>query len=446
MSITVYFCSLLTVIKTHLLELNCFQSGIQDECIIRNERRSTRLYLFIFLLSLFNIGLYYSFIPYTQTILIPFPTFMKYSTLSKEVSLQCPCTKIAVKYDEFVEMKPDYHELCQSDFISDEYIHQLYILYEQIWNRSISTDFHRIATFQFQTLRTLCQLTQKTVKDNLQTFLQKEFVQTQMISTGELEIQIASLIADFIDSTPKTFLRTLKFIQNITAQSLLMTGASLTSVLPRVQYSLVRGVNFPYSGMIYTSANGSSCTCSSSTATNCMVLSTLKNDIIPGFQTGCYMFNALLNSTLEVFYNQTYVNVLTNSSNYYQKLNGSISNFTIETLLSSMFVTHWSNKTYFERYFNNCAPNLCQYTVTKQHGFLSIIIILIGFFGGLSSALRIIAPFIITTLWPIIWKFLTRRRTSVPQIVETNVNTGKFNSSCIHYCSLIPFCFSTLCW
>ena len=156
------------------------------------------------------------------------------------------------------------------------------------------------------------------------------------------------------------------------------------------------------------------------------------------------MFNALLNSTLEVFYNQTFVNILTNSSNYYPKLNGSISNSTIETLLSRMFVTHWSNETSFERYFNHCAPNLCQYTVTKQHGFLPIIIILIGFFGGLSSILRIITPFIITTLWPIIWKFITRRQTPVLQIVETEVNTGKFNSNCIHYYSLMAFCFSTL--
>ena len=270
MSIIVHLCSLLTFIKTHLLQLNLFESGIQDGSIIRNERRSTHLYLFMFIISLFIIGLYYSVIPYAHTTIIPSPSFDKYSTLPKEVSLQCPCTKIAVKYDEFVKIEPVYHELCQSSFISDEYIHQLYILYEQTWNKSISTDFHRVAVFQFQTLRTLCQLTQKTIEDHLQTFLQTEFVQTQMISHEELQSQIVSFIADFIDSTPKTFLRTLKFIQNITAQSLFMTGASLTSVLPRRQYLFSSRESVPYIGMIYTFVNGSSCTCSSSTANNCM--------------------------------------------------------------------------------------------------------------------------------------------------------------------------------
>ena len=138
-----------------------------------------------------------------------------------------------MKYEQFVQIEPFYHELCQSDFISDEYIKQLFILYEQSWNNSIPTDFRRIAVFQFQTLRTLCQLTKETIENKLKTFLQTEFVQPQLISQELLQIQIGSLLADFVDMTSKTFLRTLKFIQDTTAQNLFMTGASLTSILPR---------------------------------------------------------------------------------------------------------------------------------------------------------------------------------------------------------------------
>jgi hypothetical protein len=331
--------------------------------------------------------------------------------------------------------------LCQSNFISNEFLDQLFILYEQTWNNSISTDFHRIAVFQFQTLRTLCQLTQKTVENSLKTFLQKEFVQSQLVSEEFLQIQIASLFADFIDSAPKTFLKTLTFIQDITAQSLLMTGASLTSVLPRNQFLLLDdGESVPYPGMNYIFADGSSCTCSSSTANSCMGLTTFKNDIVPGFQTGCYMLSALLKSTLEVFYNQTFINILTNSSNHFQKLNSSISNQTMETLLSQMFVTHWSNKTSFERYFNNCAPDSCQYTITQRHDFLFLMTSLIGLFGGLSSVLRILAPFIIKKISPIVSKCLSRRSR---RVLAIQVNTGNLYKLLLSHGSLF---FSTLSW
>jgi hypothetical protein len=335
-----------------------------------------------------------------------------------------------VKYEDFIQVKPFYDKLCESDFVSDEYINQLFLLYEQSWDNSIPTDFRRIAVFQFRTLRALCQLTRKTVENNLKIFLQTEFVQSHLSPQESLEIQIRSLLADFIDMIPKTFLRTLTFIQDTTAQSLLMTGASLTSTLPRNQPESQYQKMIPYSGLKYTFTNGSSCICSSSTATTCMGLATFKNDTVHGFQTGCYMLNALLKSTLEVFYNQTFINILTNSSDKFEKLNSSVSNLTIETLLSQMFVSHWSNQTFFERYFNHCAPESCQYTVNEHYNFLLMITILIGLFGGLSSVFNIISPLIIMKIWPIVRNFSAGRQT---QVVENEHNTGIFNSNYIHY-------------
>ncbi|CAF1136632.1 unnamed protein product [Adineta steineri] len=423
MPISTYLRSSLAAVETGFLRLNMFQTGIQDESIIRNERRSTRLFLALLSISIVIIGLYYSLRQHRQTISIRSPSITKYYSLSKEVSLQCPCTNAAVKYKEFVEMKPFYQELCRSDFVSNGFIDRLYNLYEQNLNTSIPTDVHRIAVFQFQTLRTLCQLARKTVDDSLETFLQNGFIQTHAVTEEILESQITSMRTDFINVKSKTFLRTLKSIQNVTAQSLFMTGASVTSVKPRTQFRMGFFENVPYPGIKYTFKDESSCTCSSSTANSCMGLATLNNNAVSGFRTGCYMFSALLRSTLEICYNQTFINTLTNSSSEYQKLNGSNSYLTVETLLSQMFITHWSHNTSFESYFKHCAPNICQYIVTSQHDFLSIIITLIGFFGGLSSIFRIIVPLLIKKLWPIIWKRITRRRTTVIQTLETDVNT-----------------------
>jgi hypothetical protein len=65
-------------------------------------------------------------------------------------------------------------------------------------------------------------------------------------------------------------------------------------------------------------------------------------------------------------------------------------------------VSPWTllrNQTFFQQYFNSCAPDSCQYTNIQRHDFfLYIITSLIGLFGGLSSILRIIVPILLNTI------------------------------------------------
>ncbi|UJR18639.1 hypothetical protein I4U23_005547 [Adineta vaga] len=366
---------------------------------------------------------YYSIESRENTIVIKSPSFVKYSSLTKEVSLQCPCTTLAVKYKQFVAIEPVYHELCQSDFIAERFLQQLLALYKKTWNNSIQTDFHRIAIFQFKTLGIFCQLVQETIKHAVETFLQTDFIQSHLLAQDFFQNHIELLLRDFVELTPKTFLRTLTFTQDITAQNLFMTGASITSVLSfsRRNPTFNDFGNLPFHGINYIFSDNSSCQCTSSTANTCMGLATFKNDSVRGFYTGCYMVSALLKSTLEILYNQTMIDSLTNSSNIFQKLNSSASNSTIKTLLTRMFIIHWSNKTSFEQYFNNCASTSCQYTIIQGNSFLLIVTLLIGLYGGLSSVLTIICPIIIKTIWPFIRKLIVRRRKT---IATQNTNNG----------------------
>ncbi|CAF1149175.1 unnamed protein product, partial [Adineta ricciae] len=232
MSLKIKFRMYQTLCKSSLSELNLFQSGIEDESVIQNERRSTHLYLILLVASFVIIAFYYSLESRENTIIIKSPSFVKYSSLRKGVSLYCPCTTVAVKYKQFVAIEPVYHELCQSDFISERFFQQLFNLYKKTWNNSIQTDFHRIAVFQFKTLGTFCQLTQETITRAVKTFLQTEMIQSQLLTQDFFQLHIDLLLADFVEMTPKTFLRTLTFIQDIVAQNLFLTGASITSVLP----------------------------------------------------------------------------------------------------------------------------------------------------------------------------------------------------------------------
>ena len=60
MLINVYFRSFFSFLKKNLLELNLFKNGIQDEFTIQNQRRSSRLYLFLLFTLILIIGFYYN--------------------------------------------------------------------------------------------------------------------------------------------------------------------------------------------------------------------------------------------------------------------------------------------------------------------------------------------------------------------------------------------------
>ena len=444
MSIIVSLCSFLASVKTYLQQLNLFKSDSHNESTIQTERRSTRLYFVLLIGSMITLTFYYSISTMREQIIIKYPTFTEYSNMRNQSSLQCICSMIAVKYGEFIQLEPTYHQVCDSDFVSNEWIHHLFIHYEQSWNNSILSDFFRIAVFQFKTLRSLCQLAKETIAHDIQSFQQTSLIQSQLISQGIFENKIDSVVSEFLDMTPKLFLRTLHFIQDIQAQSLLFTGAAVTSIQPKYRSIFITdGSNVPYYGIEYHFSDGSTCTCSSSTATTCIGPATFEQSIVIGFKTGCYMMSALLKSTLEAFYNQTFVNMLHNSSEIFKKLDAPVSNLTIELLLSGMFITHWSNVASFEQYFNSCAPELCQYTVIEHHMFLSIVILLISLFGGLSSILTIMVPIIIKKTGQVNWKSVLRRRRErlcVAPLVKIATDSGIFISLYVLFPDLIISC------
>ncbi|CAF3909696.1 unnamed protein product, partial [Adineta steineri] len=414
---------LFNFLKSRLFRLNLFNTASEDETIIQNERRSTRLYLVLLVTSMIVFLVYYSAALYTEDIFILSPSLDEYDRIQNETSLQCPCTNITVKYEVFAEIVPTYHQLCESDFVSDEWINSLFRLYEQSWNDSTPIDFRRIGVFQFQTLRSLCQLANDTISRSLQSFNYTDFVQSQLVSPEIFEAQIGSFIKEFIEETPKTFIRAFNFMRDTTAQSLFMTGASITSVRPVTQYRLeiYNPSIVPYPGVNYTFTDNSTCVCSSSTATTCMGLATFDNNVLPGFQTGCYMLNALMNSTLEAFDNQTIINKLNNSSRSFQKLNSSNSNRTIEKLLGQMFVESWSNSTSYEKYFQNCTPKSCSYKKIHHHSFWDILLSLIGFFQGASTVLGILSPLLIIKIWPKVRNKICKRASPTTEtvVVET---------------------------
>ena len=128
--------------------------------------------------------------------------------------------------------------------------------------------------------------------------------------------------------------------------------------------------------------------------------------VIPGMKVGCMPYDAMIKSTLECFFSQSCLNTTARwISNLPPEqwpraldrwmVSTSKPETTIENLVNERMVERWINSTDFAGYYRSCAPSQCTYTVVRYNSFAYVISLLIGLYGGLTVALRFMAPFIV---------------------------------------------------
>ncbi|CAF4308701.1 unnamed protein product [Adineta steineri] len=162
----------------------------------------------------------------------------------------------------------------------------------------------------------------------------------------------------------------------------------------------------------------SGCSCHlSSTCVN--QLSIYKNDSgnvtsfdVPGFYIGCYVIETLLQSTLQCFYDQTCIDELllyltTASPINVTALDPSLSSqysedSTIEYLLNSLMIEEWNPIQIYDRYYNECQPIECTYTIKTRNSVIYIITTMFGIIGGLITVLKLVVPRLV--------KFIRKKR------------------------------------
>ncbi|CAF3172751.1 unnamed protein product [Rotaria sp. Silwood2] len=142
---------------------------------------------------------------------------------------------------------------------------------------------------------------------------------------------------------------------------------------------------------------------------------------VPGFQVGCVPQNALLQSTLECFYNQSCLNKVISLTGAIHTVSirhrsNSSAQFhpttTIGIIFDNMMLESWQNATNFDGYFQACAPKVCSYSYRQRFVFIYMITILISIYGGLSVVLRVASPLFV--------KFILRGYCQRFRILETN--------------------------
>jgi hypothetical protein len=303
----------------------------------------------------------------------------------------------------FISIKPVYHQICQSDFVSSLWIDSL--LESQVFDSIRFMDRQANVGTQFVLLNAFCESVQQTVDDARRVFLQAQFVSVQVIAQQIFDLQIHSLIQDWELSTSNRYQRGIQLIRATNQGNQLMSDLSNFKIQVNRTSNQVISIPKTYSN------------CSCALTGSCRTPVTLGNWYFenntsvyvefltfPNFFTGCFSVDALLQSTLEYFYNRTYVTALeTHFILPFSTNNGSLNMSplvitgqwpnemieTVDSIVGRLMVNLWIRNISFASYYNACAPISCTFEYTSRRHILIVIITVIGIFGGLSTGLEI---------------------------------------------------------
>ncbi|CAF1639207.1 unnamed protein product [Adineta ricciae] len=397
-----------------LVKFNLFPSSTRQELSdIKEQRWTTRIYILCLIIGSMILTIYTLLIVQSKTIQINNPTYETVLYLKSQnefnSSLQCPCTKINIPYEEFIDLQPFYHQICSSELMSISFRDNLRALIQiyAIGSFRAKPDFRY--TYQlFFFMNKLCTLTNKTIFQSLETFKQTQLVTNNLLSMNIFNYQINSIIKQFQSQLANRFLGFFQLFRNITYVN------QIFSYLNNAQYTLIgsplTSVTFSIGG--YTDIN-SSYTCSCANDINCKTNTGLYNPVyfttpkylVPGWYKACFPIESLLHSTFECFYdNQDCFTYIINFYNqtWYQptaRLNSSLSsrfttNTSVNILLSELFIEQWIEIINYSSYFNQCQPQACSYTVLRRKNLLEAITTIIGLIGGLAISISILISFL----------------------------------------------------
>jgi hypothetical protein len=409
-------------LKRYLSTFNVFPSvpPTTDAHELQNERISTRLFVILLTIILTILLLYTSLVNVTRTVNIKNPSLAQYSQLyaTYPQTLTCACTTISINYGKFLHVECSFHQVCNSIFVTENWI---YYLSEYMESRGfLSDDFRTTGSYTFQGLSALCDLINRTISDSLTRFYTSQYVSASVIPLELFHVQAQSLIDQFILSTTNTFLLSLSMIRGTIQGNALLSG-QLTNY-----YLILSDENntiFSSSQYYFDCSCDASPTCGFLSAIYVPSSYTLLFTV-PGVYTGCYVIEALIQSTLECFYNQTCINelqsyLLSSSTMNVTALDSSLPtqyfiNSTIEDLVDHLMVEQWNSSQIYDGYYNACQPAECTYTHETKNDIIYIVTTLIGLLGGLITVLKLVVPRLVK---------LVRRKTELPR-----QETGKIKS------------------
>ncbi|CAF4193858.1 unnamed protein product, partial [Adineta steineri] len=396
---------MLSSLKNYFRKVNIYYSDSnltpeQRDHENRSNIIATRIFLIVLIITFIIFILAFRLSFQTITVTISNPTQEQFQNLP--FTTYCPCSRISISYNQFTSINVKFHQVCSSDFISDRWIQ----------------NFRTYGSAAFQALASFCRLSKTNALQSTTLFNQMSFISPETLTQSVFQSQINASIEQFQLTTPNEFKTQLNLVQDMTTHSRLQSGIQTNSLL---SYFLTDNQQFTVSrnSIVYVSSSNNN-TCSCSASFNCQESSLIYNIygaatqrtvnsnpkilmLINRFKLGCLPVNAILLSTLECFYNQTCLNQLisffpTNEKflamNFSEQSRFAI-NSTVQMIVDELMIEKWITNISYDKYFKQCAPNLCTYTKNEKYTFTFILTKIISLLGGFTLVLGFIIRLIV---------------------------------------------------
>lgn len=421
-----------------LLALNLFKSSetTTDQWTLRVERWTTRLYLFIFLVTIIIFTVYTSLAQQSTTFVADEPTVSTFERLIHDYQTipYCPCTRIAIKHKTFVRVKTVLHPICSSSpYVVDPNDEWLKVAY-QVSNHSYiwPMDVRKTFVAFWQTIRSFCGRSQLAIDDALELFIASSILTSQIETREYILSETFSSLNRLQRTASANFARTLNIIYETMSNNLIVSAWN-TNFAGKMTFTPPKDFNWvsPYGTFVsnYYAKENDTDWCICWLAKKCRVpvgiydypmminynitdsvkynLSEIKaNSSVKGLFTDCFPAGGVLMSSLECFYLSECISLLKNImpnldlplldekllNKYFTKES------TINDMINRLMIDEWINETSYEQFYNTCAPLTCTYEVSKRNSFIYVATAIIGFAGGLTETLRFIIPIVVVYL------------------------------------------------
>lgn len=417
-----------------LKNFNLFESGSDDVTIIRHERLSTRLYLVFMFVAIVALVIYVALLTRTIIVTVFRPTESEYKQLFDQYpdTLTCPCSRISIRYQEFTRVQVTFHEVCQSQFITQQWI-------DKIYSANVTfipvNDIRTIISAFWQFVRFFCILS-KDIQNDVYTDFNRTLLLTPTIQPPTLvEEKITTSFYFFLNLALSSFQRNLLIVRGSTI------GNGFFSSLATNYYFYLDG-GWSVNVIGYLLMNDVSfedgCSCLSPAGCPQPVGIFFSNEtsnwtIIPGMVFDCLILDGTLASSLQCFYDTECLSLIESTLS----INASIEplnnqnrfphNTTLQTILDELMIEQLSTVINFSLYYSQCNPATCTYSYLRRFDALYIATLSLSAFGGISAILRLFVIVLMKIVFSIhAWR-IRRRAVGVGDIQQS---TNQRNSLC----------------
>ena len=399
--------------------LNLFDSQSSDPTVIRREIYSSRLLILLLIISVFILTLYTSISVQTKSETVKWPSQSVYENLLNQYSnsLQCPCGNMSILYGKFVNIIPSMHQVCSSQFISQEWIDLSFEVNTTfIWPMDVRTSLSAM----WQLIASLCQSATDAIEDSLNQFANSTIITSLVLPEELLKAKTRASLELMLQTGSSAWLRPLTALHRITQANGLMSGL-LTNYVALQPGILTDETRIMITKINQYTLNGKNKSCSCQSDGSCPIdggfylynmretygnydLNIIRANLtLSGLVIDCLPIQTTLSSSLECFYNESCLNILV--SIYRKAENISILNSSkasrfspttkIEYLINELFIEEMFNETIYKNYYFQCAPVSCTFTYSRRFDWIYVLTTLIALLGGLYTTLHFITPYFI---------------------------------------------------